>query len=187
MSTNDPDSSTRLVFIRESISHLEDRITTVDNKGNILIGVALASIAVSGTFINKALENDLALGWEITILLAAAIQLIMSGSIILRCLLLLNPRKASPESTGYVFPNPYLLWPRRNQPWTISAEAHGDALRNLTVAQIEENLVAMQTTLIFLIDAKYRHYRLAIKLSKGLITTILVVLGTAGIASAAGN
>ena len=187
MSTIDPDSSMRLVFIRESITQLEDRITTVDNKGNILIGVALASLAVSGTFMNKALENDLALGWEIAILVVAAIQLIMSGSIILRCLLLLNPRKASPASTGYAFPNPYLLWPRKTQPWTISAEAHGDALRNLTIEQIEENLVAMQTTLIFLIDAKYRHYRMAIKLSKGLISTILVVLGTAGIASAAGN
>ena len=187
MTSTSLDEEKRDTFIRESITHLEDRITTVDNKGNILIGVALASLAVSGSFVGKTLENDLTSGWEIAILTMAAIQLTASGSIILLCLLLLNPRRASPEASGFVFPTPYLIWPRKGQPWTKGADAHIEALKSLTADQLTTNLIAMQTTLIFLIDAKYRHYRMAIKLAKGLVIATLMVLLITGIAAGNGN
>jgi hypothetical protein len=187
MTSANPDHEKRDVFVRESIIHLEDRITTVDNKGNILIGVSLASLAVSGSFVSKALENDLSSWWEFAILSMAAIQLAVSGSIILLCLLLLNPRRASPESSGFVFPTPYLMWPRKGQPWTKGADAHIEALKHLTAEQMTTNLIVMQTTLIYLIDAKYRHYRRAIKMAKSLVLATLMVLSITGIAAGIGN
>ena len=176
MADTNPESDRQLEFLWASVRQLEDRITTVDNKGNILIGVALALSAVSGTFASKALE-DSTRGEDIVIWLSTGLALVMAGYIVLVCLLLLNPRGATPERTGYEFPRPYVLWPRSKQPWTEGADSHIAAVLRMTEDQRIENLLAMQTTLIFLVDAKYRHYRHAIK-----ATRVLVMVQFAGIA-----
>lgn len=63
---------------------------------------------------------------------------------------------------------------RSGQPWSHSAEAHLKALEGLTEAGILSNLRATQTTLLFLVAARYRYYRRSVEWTRRLILFQLV-------------
>ncbi|MFM7263007.1 MAG: hypothetical protein ACKO1X_04570 [Acidimicrobiales bacterium] len=167
-------------FLWSSVLQLEDRITTVDNKGNILIGLTLALAAASVTFGLKALEVPSGgqraewVSWVVLPLLTAALA--VSAGIVLIALKILNPKGATPVGkAGYTLPENYVVWPaketgryQRSTPWKRSPHDHIAALRDLGAAGRLENLLAMQTTLVFLMGAKYDHYRRAITYSRRL-------------------
>jgi hypothetical protein len=161
-------------FLWASVSHLEDRISTVDTKANILIGIAIAIVAVVGSLAKAVLDTYIPPVLRISVGVGAGATLVVASGVVLLSLRLLNPRKSSPEhSQGFMYPKPYVLWPRSGQPWSSSAQAHVKALQTLTESDMLANLEAMQTTLIFLVQAKYRHYRRAVEWTRRLVVLSL--------------
>lgn len=172
---NTRDDGADITFLWASVSQLEDRISTVDTKANILTGIAIAIVAVSGSLAARAMDAGAALALRISVAVTTSITFVLASGVVLLCLRLLNPRKSSPEhAQGFKYPQPYVLWPRSGQPWSQSAEAHVKALEGLTEAGILSNLRAMQTTLLFLVAAKYRYYRRSVEWTRRLILFQLV-------------
>ena len=185
-------------FLWSSILQLEDRITTVDNKGNIIVGLTLALAAASVTFGLRALEvpgggqRDEWVAWVVLPLLIAALA--VSAGIVLIALKILNPKGATPVGkAGYVLPDNYVVWPAREvgkneqpAPWKRNPHDHIAALRNLGEEGRMENLLAMQTTLVFLVGAKYDHYRRAITYSRRLVWVQIASIAASAVAVAFG-
>ena len=195
MSDHQIESSAQEKFLWSSILQLEDRITTVDNKGNILIGLTLALAAASVTFGMKALEAQSRESWVVWVVLPFLIlALTVSAVIVLIALRILNPKGATPvEKGGYALPENYVLWPSKKlghnkapAPWTRSPRDHIDVLMGLGETGRIDNLLAMQTTLIFLIGAKYDHYRRAISFSRRLVWVQIASVVASALAVALG-
>jgi len=175
-----PDGSSvglTLEFLWSSIRHLEDRITTVDTKANFLMGLVIAAIAVTGQVAGAAIAASDSVVRLAP--LAALVTVVVYSAVILRgCLSVLNPRRASPEVTeGFPLPQRYVLWPRKSQQRT--AVEHEEAVSRMAPDEQVANLAAMQTTLFFLVGAKYEHYRRAIARTRTLVvveTTIITAL-----------
>ncbi|MGA1361791.1 MAG: hypothetical protein ACO36A_02590 [Ilumatobacteraceae bacterium] len=190
------DDQTR--FLWSSIVQLEDRITTVDNKGNILIGLSLALAAASVTFGLRALEvptggrREEWVAWVVLPLVIAALA--VSAGIVLIALKILNPKGATPVGKGgYALPENYVVWPAREvghpgrpAPWKRSPLDHITALESLGDRGRTENLLAMQTTLVFLMGAKYDHYRRAITFSRRLVWVQIASIAASAAAVAFG-
>lgn len=156
-------------FLWRSIEHLEARVTTVDNKANILLGLLLAVAAAVGALAREALTpwDGSGLMW-----LAAAL-LVADGAWVVRlvfdALTTLNPRSAAAagrSSKGYRVlsrPEPYVLWPRSGEPWHEDPDLHARALTDPNWQHLLANLAYTQWTIVCLIDAKYDRYRAAVK------------------------
>jgi len=175
-----PDGATpglTLEFLWSSIRQLEDRITTVDTKANFLMGLVIAAIAITGQVASSAIAASNS-AVRLVPLAALVIVIIFSAVILRGCLSVLNPRRASPEVTeGFQLPRRYVLWPRKSQQRT--AVEHEAAVSRMTPDEQIANLAAMQTTLFFLVGAKYEHYRRAIARTRALVlveTAIITVL-----------
>jgi hypothetical protein len=157
-------------FLWRSIEHLESRVTTVDNKANILLGLVLAVAAAVGALAKEALvpfDDGSAWTWvALTLLITNGVWMVRLVFVALRTL---NPRKAAAEGRAAAGkpildrPQPYVVWPRRGEPWDERPAAHAAALTSPDWQALTDNLAYMQWTVTCLIAAKYDSYRGAIK------------------------
>ena len=143
----------------------------------------------------KALETQSRESWVVWVVLPFLIlALTVSAVIVLIALRILNPKGATPvEKGGYALPENYVLWPSKKlghnkapAPWMRSPRDHIDVLMGLGETGRIDNLLAMQTTLIFLIGAKYDHYRRAISFSRRLVWVQIASVVASALAVALG-
>jgi len=182
-------------FAWRSVSHLEGRITTLDTKANVLIGLVVGAVAAVGALGKSALEDsDWSWGWSIASGALLCIDAMLAGTIILYCLRTVNPGSRHREGieSALTAPDAYVVWPpgprkpakgvggrirsvaTTLRPHRASSRmkgkpAHADQIRRLSDDRLMENLVYMQTTLLHLVERKLDAYRAAILLTRGFV------------------
>lgn len=172
----DTTQSKVIEFLRDSVTHLENRINLVDNKADILLavqGVLIGSLtyAVNEIFITHQSSTINTVSY---IFLAVSFFLFTVVA-----LLLLQTIRPSRKFFGLNVPftemqiNNYVMWPKHNFP--SAPENYISTLEGFNDSSIRQNYFKLHFTTLQLVRNKYRPYRWATLAMK--ISVVWIFLG----------
>jgi len=161
----------RIEFLWRTLESLENRITLLDNKSSIMIGIETAVLALAALLTDKTMDanNTAWIGYGLIGLTAAFAALIVP--LLLHAI---RPTQCYFQRRARLdlLPQHYLIWPAES----IDRERLKSFGRALTEQQMSEDLIANVFVRQQLLQRKYRRYDVAMVIMKIQAPVILVTI-----------
>jgi len=174
---NDETDKVIIDFLKDGVSHLENRINLLDNKASIFIAIQTGLIAFFTYIIKEIFLIDNTSKLNLFSHIALGVALIIFSMIVLLLINVIRPKGFS-FNLGYDFKkfevDNYIFW--FNKKFPNSPEAYKEMINTLDLSKIRENYEKAHFTDLELIRNKYVFYRMAVFGMKLLILWIFICL-----------